>query len=182
MKTPTSGRLLLVLCSIALLAVCCLFVVAGSAEAASVTGTPLLGMAITGFGIRDADLSKTKALPDGAATIATDGLFLNTDDRSTFTKNVELQITAPVLTTAELPDTETMTYDVYHDDASDFSGEVLLAGSVVVQTGAGGAGDAAATGRVRLPTTVKPYIRVKATNSGAGDASGKSVVMDLLGS
>jgi len=132
------------------------------------------------FNLKDAQLSVTKTLPNGAATEVSSGIDLGITANSDFQANAELLIEGPALATGELPDTETMTYDVYHDSASGFGSEVLLAGSVLVQTGAGGTGASAATGRLRLPTTVSRYIRVKATNSGAGDASGESLTASIV--
>lgn len=130
--------------------------------------------------LKDAKYSVTTALPNGAATVASAGQDLDITTNADFQAGVELLIEAPALATADLPDTETMTYDVYHDTASGFGSETLLAGSVLIQTGAGGAGDAAASVRVALPSDVKRYIRVKATNSGAGDASDKDMTTSLV--
>jgi len=139
----------------------------------------LIGMA---FAIQDNDstMVKTKALPDGAATTITDGIDLGHGANGDVGGNFELQIEAPALATAALPDTKTMTFDVYHDTAVGFGTEVLLMGSVIVQTGADGAGAAAVTKQVRLPVDCNRYIRVKATNSGTGDASGSDMTARLV--
>jgi len=50
---------------------------------------------------------------------------------------------------------------------------------VLVQTGAGGAGAAAATARFAIPSDCERYVRVTATNSGTGDASGASMTVNL---
>lgn len=171
---------------LALLLITCLallFVVAAPAAApALIAGASLLFAlpAVAGvYAVRDASLEVTKALPNGAATIATGGIDLGHSANGDHLARCELEIQAPALATADLPDTETMIYDVYHDDASDFSSEALLYDNVITQTGAGGAGAAAITDSVPLPADVKRYIRVKATNSGAGDASDKSVTVGL---
>jgi hypothetical protein len=130
--------------------------------------------------LRDAALQVTKALPGGAATIYTDGIDLEHDTSGVFVADCELLIEAPALATADLADGATMKYDVEHADESDFSDVEDLADSVLVQTGAGGAGAAAAEARFRLPSTVKRYVRVAATNSAAGDASDKSVTAGLV--
>lgn len=129
--------------------------------------------------VLDAQLQVTVALSNGAGTATSGGIDLGITSNADFQADVELLIDGPVLTTGELPDGETMTYAVYHDSASDFSGEALLADSVLVQTGAGGAGASAAEGRLALPTNVSRYLRIKAVNSGAGDASGKSLTASL---
>jgi hypothetical protein len=128
--------------------------------------------------LRDAELQVTKALPNGAATVNSGSIDLEHSTNGVHVADCELLIEAPALATADLPDTKTMTYDVEHsDDDSSFSD---LANGVLVQTGADGAGAAAATARVRLPSTVKRYVRVVATNSGTGDASDKSMTAGLV--
>lgn len=143
----------------------------------ALAGTILLGMS---YLVRDKKLKVTKALPNGAATTISDGIDLMNGSFGVFTAATELLLSAPALDTADLPDTQTMTYDVFHDSNSDFSTEAKLIEDLIKQTGAGGAGAAAATARLRLPTNVKRHIRVKATNSGAGDASDKSMTIELL--
>lgn len=129
------------------------------------------------YKIKDANLIKTDALPNGAAT--TDGTSIQvTDGSKPFLADAELLIEAPLLGTTPLPDTETMTYDV--QDSADDSTFADIASGVLVQTGAGGAGDAAAEFRYRLPTNVRKFIRVQATNSGAGDASGSDMTTSIL--
>lgn len=135
-----------------------------------------------GFKLQDDDASvkKTRALPNGAATVAADGFDLGHGSRGDHVADVELQIEAPALVVGDLADAATMTYDVYHDTASDFGSEALLMDNVITQTGAGGAGAAAQTKAVRLPVDVNRYVRVKVTNSGAGDASDKTATIRLL--
>ncbi len=130
--------------------------------------------------LRDGALQVTKALPNGAATIYTDGIDLEHDASGVHVADCELLVEAPALETADLGDAATMTYDVEHADESDFSDAEDLANSVLVQTGAGGVGAAAAEGRFRFPSTVKRYVRVAATNSAAGDASDKSLTAGLV--
>jgi hypothetical protein len=73
-----------------------------------------------------------------------------------------------------------MKYGVQCDSDSAFGSPKTLALEALVQTGAGGAGAAAATARFRLPTDCERYVRVSAVNSAAGDASDKSVTAELL--
>ena len=128
--------------------------------------------------LADAQFEVTKALPNGAAAVNSDSMDLEVSSDGLHLANCELEITAPALDTADLPDTKTMTYKVEEsDDDSSFN---TVADSVLVQTGASGAGAAAATVRVRLPSDVKRYVRVTATNSGTGDASDKSLTAKLL--
>lgn len=132
------------------------------------------------FKRQDAFLTVTKALPNGAGSVTTDGIYLGNSPSGDFLANCELEITAPALTTAQLPDTNTMTYTIEHDTDSAFGTVATLQSGVLVQTGAGGAGAAAATARFRLPLGVKPNIRVKVTKTGTGNASTVSTTVKLL--
>lgn len=129
------------------------------------------------FNNKDASLIQTKALSNGAGSASIDGFDLGISADADFVSDMELEIEAPALTTSALPNAQTMTYSVEHDDASDFSSAVELADQVIVQTGADSAGADAVTKRFRLPTDVKRYVRVKATKGGTGDASGASMTV-----
>jgi len=132
------------------------------------------------YQIRDATLIKTKALPNGAAAVNSDGLDVGLRGaRGALLEDCELEIVAPILTTTELPDTKTMTYKVVCDADVAFGSPKTLGDGVLVQLGAGGTGAAAATARFRLPTDCEQYVRVTATNSGTGNASGKSMTVAL---
>lgn len=131
--------------------------------------------------VADALLRQTKALPNGAASATTDGFDLELTTRGSLTgMKPELYIEAPALTTAEQPDGKTTIYSVEHADDAAFSGVAVLYSAVLTQTGAGGAGSAAATRRLPLPTDVKRYVRVKATGSTTGNNSTKSMTTSLL--
>jgi hypothetical protein len=128
---------------------------------------------------QDAQLIQTKALPNGAAAVNSDAFDLELTSRSHFTAECELTISAPLLAVGELANAATMKYDVECDSDAAFGSPRVLAKEVLVQTGAGGVGAAAATARFRLPSDVERYLRVKATNSGAGNASAKSLTVAL---
>ena len=130
------------------------------------------------YGHKDARLSVTKALPNGAASTNSDGIDLGVGTAGDFVAGCELLVEAPALVVGDLANAATMTYDVEHSD--DDSTYVTLFDNALVQTGAGGVGAAADSVRRRLPTDVKRYVRVKSTNSGAGDASDKSVNVSLV--
>jgi len=132
-------------------------------------------------GVKDANHVTTKALPNGASTVYSSGFDLGLyGSRGARMEEVELQISAPALATGDLGDTETMKYDVQCDADVNFGSPKTLAKEVIVQTGAGGAGAAAATARFKIPTDCEQYIRVAATNSAAGNASDKSMTVELL--
>lgn len=133
-----------------------------------------------GFNVKDANLSLTTALPNGAAAVTSAGWDLGAQSgKQDFLADCELHIESPALLTGDLADAATLKFDVEHAAASDYSDATALAKEVLVQTGAGGAGAAAANARFRLPTTCKRYLRVKATKTGAGDASDKSMTTSL---
>ena len=131
-----------------------------------------------GFLVGDAALKRTLTLPNGAATTVTDGIDTQNSARGSFQANTEVLVEAPLLGATPLPDTQTITYQLFHDTAVGFGSETLLA-TLGVQTGAGGAGAAAATFRIRLPTTVKRYVRAKAVKTGAANASASAAAVSL---
>jgi len=133
-----------------------------------------------GPNVRDTGLKVTKALPNGAAAATSGAIDLGLTSRSDFVAPVELLLSAPALGATPLPDAKTMKYDLIHSDNSDLSSPATLVASAIVQTGAGGAGDVAATWRFKPPSNVKRYLGFKATGSGAGDASGSSGTLELL--
>jgi hypothetical protein len=131
--------------------------------------------------VADGGMRQTKALPNGAANTSTNGFDLEQSTRGSLTgMKPELYIEAPALNVTEQPNSKTMIYSVEHADDSAFSGVAVLYSAVLTQTGAGGAGAAAATRRLALPTDVKRYVRVKATGSASGDSSTKSMTVSLL--
>ena len=130
--------------------------------------------------VKDANFVTTKALPNGAAAVQSSGFDLNLRTaRGARLEDYELEIVAPALVTGDLPDTKTMIYDVQMDTVSNFASPTTIAKQVLTQTGAGGVGAAAAACRFRIPSDCEQYIRVQATNSGAGDASDKSMTVQL---
>jgi len=128
--------------------------------------------------LKDAGLIQTKALPSSAGSVYTTAFDLG-DAGKKHIQN-EIKIEAPALGTTALPNAETMKYAV--QDSANNSSFSTIAGDIVVQTGAGGAGDDAASGRFRLPSSCRRYVRVAATGSTSiGDCSGSSVTASLLG-
>ena len=131
-------------------------------------------------GVRDALKRVTKALPNGAAAVTTDAIDLEKGANGDHVAGCELLIEAPALTVGELANAATVKYDVVTSDNADLSAPTVVAKEVLTQTGADGAGAAASSVRFAFPTNVKRYVGVKATNSGAGNQSGKSVVASLV--
>jgi hypothetical protein len=140
-----------------------------------------LGVASLGRQGRDALLRRAVALPNGAATATCASLDLGPVTiiglRDT---SRDYELVAPTLTTAQLPDTKTMTYDVIVSANSDLSGPTVYIAGAIKQTGTGGAGAAGQTFYFGLPSNTPRYVGFRATNSGAGDASGAIATLDVL--
>jgi hypothetical protein len=130
------------------------------------------------FNQLDAGTKRSFALPNGAAATTSPPLDLehNNDPRHNagFLADCEAIISAPALTTGELGDGDTMKYSLESDWDTSFAAAVSLTGVEITQIGAGGAGAPAATQRIRIPPDVARHLRLRAVNSGAGNASGKS--------
>jgi len=123
--------------------------------------------------------SKTKALPAAASTaVYSDSMDLMNGPNGTLGQ-VDLVLTAPALTATELPNTRTLTFAL--QDSADDSSFADVAGyeQICYQVGAGSA-VAAESPRITLPSTVRRYIRVRATTGAStGNCSGKSLVAAL---
>lgn len=134
------------------------------------------------FAVKDATLIQTAALPNGATTTVITGFDLGHDPTKIgrLLAEMEILIESPALTVGELPNGETITFSVETDDNSGFSSALKIYDALFVQTGAGGVGDVAKSARFRLPSTVERFVRVKATKTGAGNASTKSMTVSQL--
>jgi len=161
-----------------LLALAVFFVVAAFACGVEAAGFLTLGLGSV-MQVADVGLKVTKALPNGAASITSDGIDLGHSTRGDHLAACTLVLNAPACTTTQLGDTQTLTYSIEHDDASDFGTVATLFSSVIVQTGAGGAGDVAAEKEFSLPPDVKRYVRAKCTKTGATNASTASLTLAL---
>lgn len=137
-------------------------------------------MTDTGYKVADAALKETKALSNGAGTVNSSGFDLGAVSYlAARLAAMEGRVTAPALTTAELPDGTTVTYSAQH--SSDGLTWATLAASILVQTGAGGAGAAAAVANYAIPSNCYRYVRVSAVvGAGGGNCSGKSVTHQLV--
>lgn len=116
--------------------------------------------------LKDAAMRGTRALP-GAASTTVDGaaLDLRVSAKGDFLAQVEFQLSAPAVNTTMVPNGTTMTYSIIHSDNADLSSPVVLMPSVIVQTGAGGAGAAAASYAFKVPTDVKQHLGVRIVSS-----------------
>jgi len=136
-----------------------------------------------GYGLRDANLKATKALPNGQANVVSTGMSIGETIKADLVAGVEFLLTAPALTVAQLGNADTMTYDVLISPNANMSNPVTVNAAVIVQTGANGAGAVAATYRFRLPSNIGAsgtYLAIKATNSSAKDTSAASLTLEAL--
>jgi hypothetical protein len=136
------------------------------------------------YQVRDAAFITVNALPP-AAKVTVFGTAIDLADTPTAAgarlASCEWLLSAPALTTEMLPDTKAMTYSIEASVDAAFTTPITLAGSCIVQTGAGGAGAAAATFRLPIPSDCARYIRAKAISSeDVSDCSSVSMKMELL--
>jgi hypothetical protein len=88
-------------------------------------------------------------------------------------------LSAPALIVTQLPNSATATYFI--QTSPDNSSWTTIYAAVITQTGASGAGAAAATARSRLPVECARYVRAGVTTaSSPGDCSGASMTLQLV--
>ena len=98
-----------------------------------------------------------------------------------FVAKAEFKLSAPALNATMAPDTRTFTYSIIHSDNADLSSPTVLYPNVIVQTGAGGVGAAAAAFTWRPPVDVKRYIGVRIVSGiSTGDASSVAATSEAL--
>ena len=132
--------------------------------------------------LRDAQLKITRALPNGAATVfAAPGIDTQKGTTGQNAGVEEWILKAPAMNTTEMPDAKTMIYSILMDTVEPIDGSsVILMPNVITQTGAGGAGCAAAEYRFRLPSDAQKLISFKAVGSAAGNATTASATLEVL--
>lgn len=137
-------------------------------------------MAAAGQNVRDALLKATRALPASTAAVTSTAIDTGTGTGGSQLADVELLLSAPAVSTGQLPDTKTFTYAIIHSDNSDLSSPSTLFSAVITQTGSTGA--AAATKRFGLPTDTKRYVgfTITPSASGTGDASAATATLEVL--
>lgn len=134
------------------------------------------------FAVKDAAVKNTGELPDAASTtVDVAALDLGHGSHGDFVASAEFKLSAPAVNTTMVPNTKTITYSVIHSDNADLSSPDVLIASCIVQTGAGGAGAAAADYTFRVPVDVKRYLGARAV-SGADvtDSSAVSLTLEAL--
>lgn len=138
----------------------------------------LAGLAAV-FGVRDALLTETRALPNGAATVYSAGIDLQGGTLAD-KRGIQALISAPAVNTTECPDTKTLKYTLQHDTDPAFGTAADLHTDAITQTGAGGAGAAAAEKRIGLPDNCNRYVRLKVVGSAAGNATTATATLVIM--
>jgi hypothetical protein len=138
-----------------------------------------------GFNLRDGNMKLTLALPAAPGTvISAAGLDLEAGSFADFIAQSEILVSAPAVTTAMLPNGITMTYNLVVSASPNLSSPTIIQQSVLVQTGAGGAGAVAATARARLPTNVGSigrYVGLQVVEAATGgNSSTVSATLEVL--
>ena len=135
-----------------------------------------------GLALKDNQVKNNRALPATAsATVDGAALDLGHGSFGDFVAKAEFKLSAPALNATMAPDTRTFTYSIIHSDNADLSAPTVLYPSVIVQTGAGGVGAAAASFTWRPPVDVKRYIGVRIVSGiSTGDASSVSATSEAL--
>lgn len=134
------------------------------------------------FAVKDNLLIQTAALSNGAGATQITGYDLGhtASKLGRNLANFEVLIEMPALTTTELPNAETYTMSIEESVDAAFSSPVIRNANVMQQLGAGGAGAAAKSVRVRLPTDILRFFRIKGTKTGTGNVSAKSMTVSLI--
>lgn len=123
--------------------------------------------------LQDAALTVAVALPASAGTVVTPAINLSTGPFSDFVAECDYVLPIPALSTAQLPNSATVTYTVQLAAPSDSGFGSPATVQTYTQTGAGGAGAAAQTPRFRLPSTAQGFLRAQAvTANSPGNCSG----------
>ncbi len=135
-----------------------------------------------GLALKDTQVKGTRALPSAASTTV-DGAAIDLGHGASgdYLAQSEFKVSAPAVTTTMVPDTRTMTYSIIHSDNSDLSSPSVLISSIITQTGAGGAGAAAASATFRVPLDVKRYLGVRIVSGiSTTDSSAVSATLEGL--
>ena len=127
---------------------------------------------------RDALLSVTKALPAAGANNDSGSIDLGSPTPIVVGDSIEVEVALPAL--ANLVKDKTVTCTL-HDSADNTTFAAITGLSTLVVTGGDSGGAAAASRVVRLPSSVKRYIRVNtAVLTDGGDNTASSVKLSVL--
>jgi len=120
------------------------------------------------FNVKDSALQITRALPAAASsTVTSTALDLGHTANGAPLERGEILVSAPAVTTTMVPDTRTMTYNLIASANADLSSPVTVVSGLIVQTGAGGAGAAAATARYKPASDSLRYYGLQIVSGGS---------------
>ena len=131
--------------------------------------------------LKDVALHSSDALPTAAGTVNGTAIDLGNamSGRGSRQAHCELLLSAPALTTVQLPDAVTSKYSIQGSTLANFASVVPLATTCLTQTGNTGA--AAQTWRMKLPSDCPRYVRASViTSTNAGNCAASSMTLDLL--
>ena len=140
-----------------------------------------------GMNIRDASLKATLALPNAASTTVAQaaGFDLEVTAAADLVAAFEILLTAPALTTVQLPNAATMTYNLIASASANLSTPTIIQQNLLVQTGAGGVCAALALARARIPVNLGAlgfrYVGLQiVSGSTATNSSAVSATLEML--
>jgi len=112
------------------------------------------------LGLQDSLLNQTVALPAAASSsVVSPSIDLGIGPHGELPLGfVEFEIDAPAVTTAMLPNGDTITYDVIVSATSNMASPVAVYPAILTQTGAGGVGAPAAAKKFKLPDVLNDYL------------------------
>ncbi|MDQ8206214.1 hypothetical protein QEH52_01740 [Coraliomargarita sp. SDUM461003] len=127
---------------------------------------------------RDATFLTSLTLPAAGSNDDSASIDLESAAPGTVAESIELEIAIDDL--PNLADDKNATVVVY-DSADDSTFAEVEALASVIVTGAGGAGAAGKTVDLKLPSSIRRYIRINgAVDADGGDNTAAAVTMDLL--
>lgn len=127
---------------------------------------------------RDASFLTSLTLPAAGANANSDSIDLEAVAPGVTAESIEVEIAHPAL--ASLANDKDLTIHL-EDSADDSTFADISELASVVSTGAGGAGAAAKTVTLKLPSDVRRYIRINAAvEADGGDNTGSAATLDLL--
>jgi hypothetical protein len=133
---------------------------------------------MTGPNVRDVNLKVSNAL--GAVNTVAYSSGIDLGDAADKLANVEFLLTAPLLTTTQLPDAATVIYDVQTCAEPAFGSPTTIAKEILKQTGATNPGAALATVRFKPSTDCLRYVRIKSTPLTNGTCVAANMTLELL--
>jgi hypothetical protein len=127
---------------------------------------------------KDKNSLVTKALPAAAATNYSDSIDLGSTTPGPLVDQLDLLLNLPA--TPSLVDAKTVTL-AFQDSADNSSFAAIPELATVVATGAGGVGAAAIERRVKLPPSVRRYVRIsQAVLTAGGDNTAISTTLAVV--